>query len=76
MAATDTAQSGWPARYRVVLLAALAVFICYMDRVVISVAIIPMVRRTGRRTRRKLNCAARTQRRAVRGRGVPGCATS
>lgn len=31
-----------PVRYSVVLLAALAVFICYMDRVVISVAIIPM----------------------------------
>jgi MFS family permease len=33
---------GWPARYTVILLAALAVFICYMDRVVISIAIIPM----------------------------------
>ncbi len=31
-----------PVRYSVVLLAAIAVFICYMDRVVISVAIIPM----------------------------------
>ncbi len=42
MASADTSAGGWPARYRVVLLAALAVFICYMDRVVISVAIIPM----------------------------------
>ena len=33
---------GWPTRYSVVLLAAIAVFICYMDRVIISVAIIPM----------------------------------
>ena len=32
----------WPARYTVVVLAAIAVFICYMDRVIISVAIIPM----------------------------------
>ena len=32
----------WQTRYSVVLLAAAAVFICYMDRVVISVAIIPM----------------------------------
>ncbi len=32
----------WHTRYNVVLLAAAAVFICYMDRVVISVAIIPM----------------------------------
>ena len=36
------AGSRWPARYTVVLLAAMAVFICYMDRVIISVAIIPM----------------------------------
>ena len=33
---------GWPARYPVVLLAALAVFVCYMDRVVMSITIIPM----------------------------------
>ena len=32
----------WPIRYNIILLAALAVFICYMDRVVISIAIIPM----------------------------------
>jgi len=32
----------WPARYTVMLLAALAVFVCYMDRVIMSVAVIPM----------------------------------
>ena len=32
----------WPARYTIIILAALAVFICYMDRVIISIAIIPM----------------------------------
>ena len=32
----------WPTRYRIVALAAAAVFICYMDRVIISIAIIPM----------------------------------
>lgn len=42
MTSTDASAGGCPARYRVILLAALAVFICYMDRVVISVAIIPM----------------------------------
>jgi ACS family sodium-dependent inorganic phosphate cotransporter len=36
------APGAWPARYPIVLLAAVAVFICYMDRVIISVAIIPM----------------------------------
>lgn len=39
---TNADARRWPARYTVVLLAAFAVFICYMDRVVISVAIIPM----------------------------------
>ncbi|MGE0621094.1 MAG: ACS family MFS transporter [Pseudomonadales bacterium] len=39
---TEAGARGWPVRYSVVLLAAIAVFICYMDRVVISVAIIPM----------------------------------
>ncbi len=39
---TSATASRWPARYTVVLLAAVAVFICYMDRVIISVAIIPM----------------------------------
>ena len=38
----DLAGSGWQTRYTMVLLAAAAVFICYMDRVIISVAIIPM----------------------------------
>ena len=38
----SAAAGRWPARYTVVLLAAVAVFICYMDRVIISVAIIPM----------------------------------
>lgn len=33
---------GWPARYTIIMLAALAVFVCYMDRVIISIAIIPM----------------------------------
>ena len=32
----------WPRRYNVVLLSTLAVFVCYIDRVNISVAIIPM----------------------------------
>jgi len=35
-------DAGWPRRYHVVLLSFLAVFICYIDRVNISVAIIPM----------------------------------
>jgi len=39
---SSAAARRWPARYTVVLLAAIAVFICYMDRVIISVAIIPM----------------------------------
>lgn len=38
---------GWPARYPVVLLAALAVFVCYMDRVVMSITIIPMAAEFG-----------------------------
>lgn len=42
------AQSGsWPARYTVLVLAALAVFVCYMDRVVMSVTIIPMAAEFG-----------------------------
>ena len=32
-----------PTRYKIVALAAAAVFICYMDRVIISIAIIPHV---------------------------------
>jgi ACS family sodium-dependent inorganic phosphate cotransporter len=39
---SSAATPRWPARYTVVLLAASAVFICYMDRVIISIAIIPM----------------------------------
>ena len=39
---SSAAAGRWPARYTMVLLAAIAVFICYMDRVIISVAIIPM----------------------------------
>lgn len=34
--------ASWPRRYSVVSLAALSVFVCYIDRVNISVAIIPM----------------------------------
>ncbi len=37
----------WPRRYTLVLLSFAAVFICYMDRVNISVAIIPMSRELG-----------------------------
>ena len=40
--ANSSGARAWPARYTVMLLAAVAVFICYMDRVIISVAIIPM----------------------------------
>ncbi len=32
----------WPARYTIILLSTAAVFICYMDRVIISIAVIPM----------------------------------
>ena len=35
-------MSSWPVRYNIVALAAAAVFICYIDRVIISIAIIPM----------------------------------
>jgi ACS family sodium-dependent inorganic phosphate cotransporter len=35
-------QGRWPARYTIVALAAAAVFVCYIDRIIISVAIIPM----------------------------------
>jgi len=37
-----TAATGWQTRYSVVLMCFLATFICYIDRVNISVAIIPM----------------------------------
>ena len=39
---TSAGARARPVRYTVMLLAAVAVFICYMDRVIISVAIIPM----------------------------------
>ena len=42
MYTTNRADGASTTRYHVVLLAAVAVFICYMDRVVISIAIIPM----------------------------------
>ena len=38
---------GWPKRYTLVLLCVLSVFICYMDRVNISVAIMPMAEEFG-----------------------------
>ncbi len=41
---TAGASGRWPRRYTVVLMSALAVFVCYIDRVNISVAIIPMAR--------------------------------
>jgi MFS family permease len=40
--AETSISHGWPTRYTILLLAALAVFVCYMDRVIISIAIIPM----------------------------------
>lgn len=39
---TQGVPARWPGRYNIILLAALAVFVCYMDRVIISIAIIPM----------------------------------
>lgn len=39
--------SHWPRRYTVVLLSFLAIFVCYIDRVNISVAIIPMADQLG-----------------------------
>jgi ACS family sodium-dependent inorganic phosphate cotransporter len=48
---TDTATSvsgaGWQRRHTVVLLCFLSTFICYIDRVNISVAIIPMAEEFG-----------------------------
>jgi len=38
---------GWPRRYTMVLLCACATFICYIDRVNISVAVIPMAEQFG-----------------------------
>lgn len=42
MSTVPAAGERWPRRYTVVLLSFLAVFVCYIDRVNISVAIIPM----------------------------------
>jgi ACS family sodium-dependent inorganic phosphate cotransporter len=39
---TGTGRGYWPRRYTVVLMSFMAVFVCYIDRVNISVAIIPM----------------------------------
>src|ERR1700751_4068504 len=39
--------SGWPRRYTVIALLALATAICYVDRVNISIAIIPLARERG-----------------------------
>ena len=39
---TPKPQTGWRQRYTMISLATLAVFVCYIDRVNISVAIIPM----------------------------------
>ena len=39
--------AGWPRRYTVVALLALATAICYVDRVNISIAIIPLARDRG-----------------------------
>src|SRR5690242_4848204 len=41
------APGGWPRRYTVVGLFFLSTFICYLDRVNVSVAIIPMARELG-----------------------------
>ncbi len=41
------AQTGWPRRYTVVALLACATAICYVDRVNISIAIIPLARDRG-----------------------------
>jgi MFS transporter, ACS family, solute carrier family 17 (sodium-dependent inorganic phosphate cotransporter), other len=41
------ATAQWPRRYNVVLLSFVAVFVCYIDRVNISVAIIPMAAELG-----------------------------
>jgi ACS family sodium-dependent inorganic phosphate cotransporter len=46
-ATTVNASSGWQQRHTVVLLCFFATFICYIDRVNISVAIIPMAEQFG-----------------------------
>ncbi len=45
--ATPISDSGWQRRHTVVLLCFLSTFICYIDRVNISVAIIPMAKEFG-----------------------------
>src|ERR1700732_4136518 len=40
-------ESAWPRRYTVVVLFALATALCYLDRVNISIAIIPLARDKG-----------------------------
>src|ERR1700733_11795051 len=45
--AARTATREWPRRYTVVLLFALATALCYIDRVNISIAIIPLARAKG-----------------------------
>ena len=47
MAEATMATSGWQRRYTLIALCFLAVFICYIDRVNISVAIIPMAKEYG-----------------------------
>src|SRR5215472_10049569 len=42
-----TQTSGWPRRYTVIALLALATAICYVERVNISIAIIPLARDRG-----------------------------
>jgi ACS family sodium-dependent inorganic phosphate cotransporter len=44
---TMAQQTGWPKRYTLIGLCACATFICYIDRVNISVAIIPMAEEFG-----------------------------
>lgn len=45
--ATETAKTGWQTRYTVVGLCFAATFVCYIDRVNISVAILPMAKQLG-----------------------------
>ncbi len=45
--ASPVSSTGWQRRHTVVLLCFLSTFICYIDRVNISVAIIPMAQEFG-----------------------------
>src|SRR5712671_5215985 len=47
MEVVQTNARGWPRRYTVVVLFALATALCYIDRVNISIAIIPLARDKG-----------------------------